>query len=78
MVHGDLLYDSPAHKLPEEDIRLAVIAAYMDALKSDEMRRSAFNAALRMYRKHYPRASEAVARRRVAQTICFADWYRQD
>lgn len=75
MVHGDLRYDNPAYKLVEEDIRHTVIAAYAGALKSEEMRRSAFNAALRVYRQHYPGMSEVVARRRVAQIICFADWY---
>jgi hypothetical protein len=78
VVHGDLRHDNPAHEMAEEDIRHTVIAAYTGALKSEEMRRSAFNAALRVYRNHYPGMSEVVARRRVAQIICFADWYRPE
>jgi hypothetical protein len=78
VVQGDLRYDNPAYKLAEEDIKYTVIAAYAGALKCEEMRRSAFSAALRVYRKHYPGVSEAIARRRVAQIICFADWYRPE
>jgi hypothetical protein len=78
VVHGDLRYDNPAYKLTEEDIRHTVIAAFTGALKSEEMRRSAFNAALRAYRMHHPGMCEGVARRRVAQIICFADWRRSE
>lgn len=77
MVHGDLLYDH-RYKMAEEGIRHAVIAAYTGALKSEEMRRSAFNAALRVYRNHCPGISEGTARRQVAQMICFADWRRPE
>jgi hypothetical protein len=76
MVHADLRDENPARNLAEEDIRQAVIAAYTGALKgSEEMRRGAFNAALRAYRMRKPGISEGIARRRVAQIICFADWY---
>ncbi len=78
MAHGDLLYENRALNPAEEDIRHTVIAAYTHALKSEEMRRSAFNAALRVYRKHYPGISEGSARRRVAQIICLADWHRPE
>ncbi len=78
MVHGDLLYDNPANELAENGVRHTVIAAYTGALKSEEMRRSAFDAALRVYRKYYPGISEGAARRRVAQIICFADWHRPE
>src|SRR2546423_12923532 len=67
MVDGDLGYDNLARKLAEEDIQHAVIAAYTDALKGPgDMRRSAFNAAPRVYRMRDPGVSEAIARRRVA------------
>jgi hypothetical protein len=79
MVDGDLRYDNPARKLAEYDIKHAVIAAYTNALKGPEdMQRSAFNPALRVYRMRHPGISEAIARRRVAQMICFADWYRPE
>jgi hypothetical protein len=66
-----------ARKLAEENTRHAVLAAYTGALKgSEDSRRSAFNAALRAYRMSHPGISEGVVRRRVAQIICFADWYR--
>ena len=64
--------------LAEEYIKHAVIAVYTNALKAEDMRRSAFNVALRVYRLRHPGISEAVARRRVAQMICFADWYRPE
>ena len=67
MVDGDLHYDKPARNLAEEDIQHAVIAAYTNALKDPEdMRRSAFDAALRVDRMPHPGISEAFARRRVA------------
>ena len=76
MVDGDLRYDKLVRKLAEENITHAVIAAYTNALKGPEdMRRSAFNAALSAYRMRDPRISESIARRRVAQIICFAEWY---
>ena len=68
MAHGDLRYDNLAHKLAQVDSKRVVIAAYTNALKGPEqMRRSAFNAALRVYRMRHPGISEAIARRRVAQ-----------
>lgn len=74
MVQGDPRYDNSALKLAEEDIRQAVIAAYTGALNGPgEMRRSAFNVALRVYRMRRPGISEVIARRRVAQMICLAD-----
>ena len=79
MVDGDLRYDKLADMLAEENIKHAVITAYTNALKGpEEMRRSAFKAALRVYRLHHPGISEAIARRRVAQIICFAEWYRPE
>jgi hypothetical protein len=79
MAHGDLRYDNPADKLAEDNIKHVVIAAYTDALKGPEdVRRSAFNAALRAYRMRHPDFSEGIARRRVAQIICFAHWYRPE
>ena len=79
MVDGDLRYDKLADKLAEENIKRAVIAAYTNALKGpEEMRRSAFNAALRVYRMRRPGISESIARRRVAQIICFLEWYRPE
>ena len=36
MVDGDLRYDKLAHKLAEENIKHAVIAAYTNALKGPE------------------------------------------
>ena len=67
MVDGDLRYDNPAHKLAEEDIRHAVIAAYTTALRGPEdMRHRAFNATPRVDRMRHPGISEAIARRRVA------------
>ena len=78
MVDGDL-----AHKLAEENIEHAVIAAYRNALKGPEnVRRSAFDAGVRVYRMRDPGISEAIARRRVAQIICFevsfAVWRRPE
>ena len=73
MVHGDLHYD----KLAEEHIKHAVIAAYTNASKGPECR-SAFNAALRVFRMHHPGISEGVARLGVTQIICFVDWYRPE
>ena len=78
MVDGDLRYDKLADKLAEESIKHAVIAVYTNALKAEDMRHSAFNAALRVYRMRHPGISEAIARRRVAQIICFAYWYRPE
>ena len=78
MVDGDLRYDKLADKLAEEDIKHAVIAAYTNALRAEDMRHSAFNAALRVYRMRHPGISEHVARHRVAQIICFAEWYRPE
>ena len=79
MVDGHLRYDQLAHKLAEENIKQVVTAAYTNALNGpEEMRRSAFKAALRVYRLHHPGISEAIARRRVAQIICFANWYRPE
>ena len=78
MVDGELRYDKLAHKLAEENIKQVVIAAYTNALKAEDMRHSAFNAALRVYRMRHPGISEAIARRRVAQIICFAVWRRPE
>jgi DNA-binding transcriptional LysR family regulator len=63
MVDGDLRYDN----LTADDIQRVAIAPYTNGLQGREgMRRCAFNAALRVDRKPYPRISEAIARRRVA------------
>ena len=78
MVEGDLLYDKLAHKLAEENIKQVVIAAYTNALKAEDMRHGAFNAAVRVYRMRHPGNSESIARGRVAQIICFAGWYRPE
>ena len=78
MVDGDLRYDNLAHKLAEENIKQVVIAAYTNALRAEDKRHSAFNAALRAYRMRHPGISEGLARRRVAQIICFAYWYRPE
>ena len=81
MLDGDLGYDNLARKLAEheQNIKHTVIAAYTDALKGPEdMQRSAFNAAARVYRMRHPDISETIARRGVAQIICFADWYRPE
>ena len=75
MVHGKHRYDT----LAEGDIKHSVTAAYTSALKGPEdMRRSAFNVALRVYRLRHPGISEGLARRRIAQIICFADWCRAE
>jgi hypothetical protein len=77
VIREDPRHDNLARKLAEENTRHAVLAAYTGALKgSEDSRRSAFNAALRAYRISHPGISEGVVRRRVAQIICFADWYR--
>ena len=78
MADGDLRYDNLAHRLVDDNIKHAVIAAYTKALKAEDMRHSAFNAALRVYRMRHPGISEHVARHRVAQIICFAEWYRPE
>jgi hypothetical protein len=46
----------------------AVIKAFTAAAHG----RLAFEAALRTYRGHYPGMSESLARRRVANILCFA------
>lgn len=75
MAHGELRHA----KLADENIKHAVIAAYTNALKgTEEMRRSAFNAALRVYRMRYAGICEGIASRQVAQIICFADWHRPE
>jgi hypothetical protein len=67
------LSDRPQNE-PEEDTPRYVIAAYTAALRgSEEMRRRAFDAALRAYRMRHPAVSEVQARRRVAQILCFAN-----
>jgi hypothetical protein len=55
----------------EEDTE-AVIEAYTAAVTGSERSR-AFEAALRAYRRRHPDVLEPVARRRVAQALCFAD-----
>lgn len=75
MVDEDLRYDNLARKRVDDNVRRAVIAAYTGALKSSEaMRRSAFDAALRVFRARHPDIPEGLARRQVALIICFADW----
>lgn len=77
MIREDPRHDNLARKLAEENTRHTVLAAYTGAPKgSEDSRRSAFNAALRAYRMSHSGISESVVRRRVAQIICFADWYR--
>ena len=79
MVDENLRHDNLARKLAEEDIQHATIAAHTNALQGPEdMRRCAFNPALRVDRIRHPGISEGLARRRVAQIICFADWYRPE
>ena len=66
--------DYRSGNLAEEHIKHAVIAAYLNAPKGPEdMWRSAFNAALRVYRERHPGISEGLARHQVARIICFAD-----
>ncbi|MCA6112590.1 LysR substrate-binding domain-containing protein [Bradyrhizobium cenepequi] len=70
MVDGDLRNDNLARRLAEEDIQRAVIAAHTNALQGPEdMRRRAFNAALRVDGIRHPNISEAIARRRVALDV---------
>jgi len=67
------LQGNPAHQEITEDTSRAVIAAYTAAVTGSKgMRSKAFDAALRAYRRHHPRVSEATGRRRTAQVICFA------
>jgi hypothetical protein len=66
--HGDSVHD----KIVDE-IAQPVIAAYTAAVTgSEQMRRRAFDAALRAYRLYRPGVPERVARRQVARIICFA------
>src|SRR5271163_2837869 len=70
MVDGDLWNDNLARNLVEEEIQHAVIAAHTNAPPGPEdMRRCAFNAALRVDRMRYPSISEAIARRPVALDV---------
>jgi hypothetical protein len=69
----EVLLEDPARGGIDEHTAQAVIAAYTAALMgSKAMRGTAFYAALRAYRQRHPGGSEAVARRRVAEVLCFA------
>ena len=62
-----------AQPIVEEDTARAVIKAYTAAVNgADGMRLRAFDAALRAYRRRQPHVSEAIARRQVAEVLCFA------
>ena len=70
MVDGDLRNDNLARELAEDDIQHAAIAAHTNVLQGPEdMRRCAFNAALRVDRIRHPSISEAIARRPVALDV---------
>lgn len=61
------------HNEIDEETAQSVIAAYTGAVTgSENMRRRAFDAALRVYRMRHPGVSESIARRRVAKILCFA------
>src|SRR5690242_6029378 len=65
--------ERPARGQLDEHTAQAVIAAYTaTVMGSRAMRSTAFYAALRAYRTRHPGVSEATARCRVAEVLCFA------
>jgi hypothetical protein len=69
-MNGRRLWDgNNARYRTDEDTPHAVIAAYKTAAARSSI---AFEVAVRAYRVRHPSASLQVARRRVAEIICFA------
>jgi hypothetical protein len=63
---------SPPGAAPAKETDRDTVEAVITAFTAAAHGRLAFEAALRTYRGRYPRLSEPLARRRVAEILCFA------
>jgi hypothetical protein len=62
----------PPEAAPDKETDRDTVEAVIKAFTAAAHGRLAFEAALRTYRGHYPGMSESLARRRVANILCFA------
>jgi hypothetical protein len=69
---GRNIIGSPPGAVPDRETDRNTVEAVITAFTAGAHRRLAFEEALRTYRGRYPGLSEQLARRRVAEILCFA------